>query len=461
MCKLTKTPLTLAVVGFCVVVGSCAPRVIPAPVVTTPRYPEFVRPDVPASAALGTAAQFHDRSWRFLQSGDVRGAEREIALALKASPGFYPAEAMSGYVALARAEPQAALEHFDKVLSEETAYPSALVGRGQALLALNREPEAIESFESALAVNPSLTDLRRRVEVLRFAALEREVAVARRASNEGRLQEAAGAYRTAIERSPNSAFLHRELGLVERSLGNVDQAWEQFRQAFGLDPFDAASVAQMAAIVESRGELDEALRLFDQSLGIEPSATVQAQRNALVARMELARLPAEYQAIGTVSELTRADLAALIGVRLGDRLPSAASGGVVVITDVRGNWAEPWIMAVATADVMPPYDNHTFQPGGAVRRIDLAQAVSRLLPLVSSAEQMATWQKARVTFGDVSGGHLAYPSASAAVAAGVMRRTADQNFEPSRIVTGTEAISAIEVLQTLADREGSRTVRRP
>ena len=53
---------------------------------------------------------------------------------------------------------------------------SALVGQGQALLALNRESDALAAFEAALAANPSLTDLRRRVEVLRFRTVERDLA---------------------------------------------------------------------------------------------------------------------------------------------------------------------------------------------------------------------------------------------------------------------------------------------
>ena len=35
---------------------------------------------------------------------------------------------------------------------------------------------------------------------------------------------------------------------------------------------------------------------------------------------------------------------------------------------MRGNWAAPWIMAVARAGLMEVYPNHTFQPNAIVRR---------------------------------------------------------------------------------------------
>ena len=56
----------------------------------------------------------------------------------------------------------------------------------------------------------------------------------------------------------------------------------------------------------------------------------------------------------------------------------------VVLTDIRGNWAAPWIQAVTRAGVIEAFPNHTFQPNATVRRGDLAQAVSRVLALIGA-----------------------------------------------------------------------------
>src|SRR5204862_4496611 len=128
------------------------------------------------------AAGDEERGWAFLQSGDLNDAEREFVAAMRTAPAFYPAETSLGYVALARKDAKAALPHFDRALELNPAGDAAtFVGRGQALLALNREPDALAAFDSAIAADPSLSDLRRRVEVLRFRGVEQGIAQARQA----------------------------------------------------------------------------------------------------------------------------------------------------------------------------------------------------------------------------------------------------------------------------------------
>ena len=154
--------------------SACAPKVVTAPAVITPKFPEFARPVVPPSFASSPAAENASRGWTFLQAGDLKAAEREFAAALKTLPTFYPAETSLGYVEVARKDAKAALAHFDRALEINPPHTdlSALLGRAQVLLSLNRETEALAAFEAALAADPSQTDLARRVEVMEKTAAE-------------------------------------------------------------------------------------------------------------------------------------------------------------------------------------------------------------------------------------------------------------------------------------------------
>jgi tetratricopeptide (TPR) repeat protein len=453
----------LAVSGLVAVLASsaaCAPRLAPAPVVTTPRFPEFTLPPVPQAFVNTPAAVFHDRSWRFFQSGDLIGADREAASALSVAPKFYPADAVAGYVALARGDARNALSRFDAAVKAESTYVSALVGRGQALVSLDREAEAVAAFEAALAVDGSLGDLRRRVEVLRFRAVERNLTAARAAARAGRADEAITAYREALASSPDSAFLHRELAQVERQRGDTERALEHYRRAIALDPDDAMSHGEVGAILEERSEFEAALAEYERAIALDPAGDARARRDRLRTRIELARLPEQYRAITAAPEVTRADLAALIGVGLDGILQAGTDKLAVVITDVRANWAEPWIMAVARAGVLEPFANHTFQPAAVIRRQELAQAVSRLLARISLPPDRRSWQNAKVTFPDLSASHLSFPDASAAVASGVMTIGPSGEFDPSRVVSGAEAMAAVAKLQALAG-PAARGDRRP
>ena len=442
----------LLVVLVCV--SACAPKTVPAPVVTAPKFPDYIRPAVPSAFDNSLAAESASRGWAFLQAGELKTAEREFAAALKAAPAFYPAETSLGWVELARKDAKAALPHFDRALELNPQHGdvSAHIGRGQALLELNRVADAIGAFEAAVAADPSQTDLARRVEVLKFRNVEQGLARARDAANAGRFEEAAQAYMTAIASSPDSPFLYRELAAIERRRGDADAALEHYRKAIALDPSDAKSVAQTGEILESRGDFEAAAKAYADALAIEPNAGVEARLEAIHARTALALLPAEYRAIEQAPQITRADLAALIGVRLGPLLQAVRRADAALITDVRNNWAATWIMAVARAGVMEPFANHAFQPRGVVRRVDLAQAAARLLPAVAARNpgKVKGWETARLKFSDLAAGHLAYPAASMAVAAGIMSTGPGGSFQPSRPVTGVEAVEAIAKIEELS-----------
>ena len=441
---------------------ACASKVIPAPVVDAPKYPEFVAPAVPASA-IGAAAVSEDRGWRFLQAGDLKNAAREFDAALKAAPDFYPAEASLGYVELAGKDPKAALAHFERALVAQPADVSALIGRGQALVALNRESDAVAAFEAAVAVDPSMADVQRRIDVLKFRASEQDVARARQAARAGKLDEAIAGYTRAITSSPDSAFLYRELAVVERQKGDPNRALEHFRRAIALEAADAKSLVQIGEILESRGEFAAAEKSYADAQALEPNDALEAKIDAVRARVELARMPEEYRAIEQAAQITRADLAALIGVRLASLVQSIAARrhDDVLITDVRNNWASAWIMAVARAGVMEPLPNHTFQPRTIVRRVDLAQAASLLLSRIAAADppRAKAWDAARAKFTDLVPGHLAYPAASMTVAAGVIKIAADNSFEPTKPVSGEEALAAIARIAALAGPEKSKGER--
>jgi len=449
--------LPLTALALAAAIG-CAPKMVPAPTVVTPKFPEFVAPSVPPALAGTHAAESQDRGWRFLQVGDLKQAEREFSTALQLAPAFFPAESGLGYVELARKDPKSALPHFERVLEGQAKDVSALVGRGQALVGLGRESEAVKAFQAALALEPGMVDVARRVEVLKFRLVEQEIAHARQAARNGKPEEAVAAYKTALDASPDSPVLYRELGGAERQAGDAQHALEHFRRAVELDPTDAKSLAQIGELLEARGDFDGASRAYIESVALEPNPAVDARLEAVRAKIELSRLPEEYRAIPQDAQITRGDLAALIGVRLAPLIQGGRRRDAALITDVRTHWAATWIMAVARDGVMEPFPNHTFQPRAVIHRTDLAQAVSRLLAHVAAANpaQAKAWQSARLSFPDLSSGHLAYPAASEAVAAGVMKTGENGAFMPGRVVSGEEAVAAIDRLEALSRPAGSK-----
>ncbi|HEX8030208.1 MAG TPA: S-layer homology domain-containing protein [Vicinamibacterales bacterium] len=430
-----------------VFVSACAPKAPPA-VAGAPKHPDFIFPASPEGTTIPLASQV-ERGWQYLQADDFRNAEREFTSILKQQSAFHPAETAMAYLALARSNEKDAMARFDRVLQADATYVPALVGRGQVLLELDRNADALASFEAALAKDPSLTNVRSRVDVLRFRATQELLARAKTATDARRWDEATAVYRQAITASPDSSFLYRDLAAVEQKAGQTASALEHYRKAVDLDSSDARSLAAIGAILDGQGDVIGALSAYERAHAIDPSEAPDTVLARLRTAAAAAKLPAEYRAIPSGASVTRADIAALVGVRL-EPLLARAKPRQAIITDVRGHWAQSWITPVVRSGVMDTLANYEFEPKRLVRRGELAATVSRLLTLVAAVkpEQAKRWQGARVAINDVASTHLSYPAVSVAVASGVMSLSGG-NFELLKGVTGAEAMDIIGRIEAL------------
>lgn len=440
-----------AVALVALLAAACAARVAPPPRVDTPRYPDFVYPDVPADLRAGELAVDQDAAWQWLQSGAPRTAERAFQAVLDRSAAFYPAEAGLGFVELATGDYQRALARFDRALARHDRYAPALAGRGEALMGLGRDRDALDSFNAALAVDGSLDSPRRRVEVLQFRVLQANLADARRAVEAGRYDAAIAAYRQAIAASPESGFLHRELGVAYRRRGDPGSALDELQQAVEIDPDDPAAWRELGSLLENGQDLNAALAAYAAAARLDSDPELDAHVARLRASLALARLPPEYQRVPGAQTLTRGELAALIGVRFESLLTGLETRSLEVVTDTRGHWAAPWIFEVTRLGILEAYPNHTFQPRGEVRRGDLAQAVSRILALSAERDPALArrWPSRQTPIADVPRNNLNYPAVSLAVSSGVMALLDDGRFQLTRPVSGAEAVAVIDRLARL------------
>ena len=368
-------------------VSACAPKLAPVPVVTAPKFPEFIAAVGAAGAVRQPPAGISEsRGWAFLQAGDLRERRARVRRGAEGGAGVLSGRDVAR---LRRAGAQGREGGAGALRSRARAQPAAegCLGAGRprpgAARRSNREADALAAFEAALAVDPSLTDLARRVEVLQVPRRSSRAlrARARRRGPAGSTRRSQ-AYTAAIASSPDSAFLYRELAGVERQKGSNDARARALPQGGrrSIRP-TPASLAQIGEMLEARGDFEGAAKAYSDVAGDRAERRPsQARLEAVRARAALARLPAEYRAIEQAPQITRARAG---GARSASGSAPLLQNGqratAALITDVRNNWAAPWIMAVARAGVMEPFANHAFQPRTVVRRIDLAQAVARLL----------------------------------------------------------------------------------
>jgi hypothetical protein len=206
----------------------------------------------------------------------------------------------------------------------------------------------------------------------------------------------------------------------------------------------------LGELLEERDDPVAALAAFEAARAVDGTAVPAATLARLRDRVAALKLPPPYREIPTAARVTRADVAALVGVRLVSLVARAATRQVV-ITDVRGHWAEAWITEVVRAGIMDTLPNYAFDPGTEVRRGELARTVSRILALIAGVRPGVSkkWDGARIAVSDVAPDHLSYPAVSMAVAAGVMSLEAGA-FRLLDPVSGADAIAVIGRLEALA-----------
>jgi S-layer homology domain len=200
---------------------------------------------------------------------------------------------------------------------------------------------------------------------------------------------------------------------------------------------------RLAELAEQGGDHERALDVYRRVLQADPQdeEALAAARHVREG-IEAEQMPEEYRRIIDAATISRADLAALMMVKV-RRLAQAPLGPGRVAIDISGSWARDHIIRALALDLVSVYPNHTFQPGAMVRRGDLARAVARALDLL----QYPTAAAPRLT--DMSANNALYYPAARTVSAGLMDLTEEGAFVPWRPVSGREATDVIEGLVRL------------
>ena len=202
-------------------------------------------------------------------------------------PGIAPAESVELHKAIARSyaatQPAVAAEHLRKAAA---AAPRSLRVRtelGNAFFALGRLDDAIGQCRTAVEIDP------------RSAEAHFGLGIALAAN--GRLDDAIGHFQRAVELDPALADARNNFGAALVARGRIDDAISQYRRALAIRPDYAEAHNNLAAALASRGQLDEAMAHYRRALEIEPDY-LAAHYNlglALAGRGRFAEAIAHYQ----------------------------------------------------------------------------------------------------------------------------------------------------------------------
>jgi tetratricopeptide (TPR) repeat protein len=401
---------------------------------------EYVFPTSAPGELTAKETERLEKAWLAVRAGDAARAERELQRLLRDRPGLAAAETALAYARLRAGRLDEARRLFEAVLARREDYVPALVGAASAARRAGRGDEALQLLRRAETAAPRDAAIRRRLAEVRLQLTEQRLAQGREALAAGDRAEAERIYRAALEDAPEVAGLRLELADLLSGQGDRAGAIAVLEADTGDDRQVLGRLAELQAAGQ---DLDRALETYRRILARDPRDEEALRRSAEVReQIELLRMPEEYRRIASAPTITRADLAALLAVKV-SALSRVPQGTPPVAVDISGSWAREHILKALAYDAMTVYPNHTFQPGAIVRRGDVARAVQRVLDLLGHPADAAP------ALTDMSRGNLNYYPAARAVAAGLMDLTPAGAFEAWRPVSGAEASRIFDALVRL------------
>lgn len=408
-----------------------------------PRLPEgqdFVY-TAPAPGELPAAdAATLQIAWREVLAGDTKSAVKRYEKLLRRHPGSPAARTGLAYARLRAGESGPAQAAFLAVLEKRPEHVPALVGMGSVAIRNGDMDGAVALYRRAAAVAPDDPVVRKRMASLKLQLTDRRMSEAQAALERKDEGAAATAYRRALEVAP-------ELTGVRLALAELLASRDERPAAIELLEADLSGerqvLLQLGRLLEDEKEYQRALDVYTRVLAHGPGdEDARAGQRRAREGVEALAMPAEYQAIPESTRVSRADLAALMAVRV-PALRRAGAGEPRVAVDISSSWARDQIARVLALGLMDVYPNHTFQPGAIVRRVDLARAAARALDLLR-------WPPgAAPTPADMSRAHLDFDVVERVLGAGLMGLSAEGAFEPWRPVTGRETIDVVDAVARL------------
>lgn len=417
--------------------AACAKR----PVVPIPEAEDYLFP-APAKGELSADESRGLRTaWEEVMAADSRSALRRLDKLRARAPGRPSLDTAAAYAMLRAGRAAEAQAGFERVLAASPAYVPALVGGGSAALRRGDASAALDLYKLAQSVAPADALVRKRLASLKLQVADRHIARAEEALSAGDLEAASREYEGAIAAAPEVAGLRLSLADVRLKQSDPEGAIA----ALSSDPTGDRQVRlRLGGVYLQQGDFARAEGLYVALLARDPSdAAARAGLLAVRDSREAATMPEEYRRIPDSPRVTRADLAALMMVRI-KGLRRAPPGEPQVAVDISGSWAREQIASALAMDVLDVYPNHTFQPGATVRRVDMARAAARVLEMVG-------WPRAAAPEPtDMTSAHLDFDAVERVLGAGVMGLTPAGAFEPWRPVSGREALEVVDSLARLA-----------
>jgi len=386
-------------------------------------------------------------AWMALRAGDAVASEQSLSLASATARSSGGGQSVLGFLSLARGATAEARTRFQQALVVAPDYAVALYGLGFLAEAQGNRTAGQDWYRRAVEVDPSLSAAAVRLQVLELEQAQGLIIEGELAEARGDSAAALGAYGAANAMAPNVLEPYMRIAEIRRAEGDLEGAIRTLRAARDQIGDVRVVLEPLGHLLQENGSHAEAYDVFQALEEVAPGDPgVRAMVSSARELYFTTSLPEPYRQLEEKPEIVRADLAALIAIRmpnLGDRVSDPRTG--VIMSDIDDTWAEPYIRQIVEWNIMRAFQNHAFRPDLVVKRQMFAEVAYRVLEMLG-----ATDNAPRARLGDVASEHYLYDQIGVVVGYDILRLGPRNSFGILEPVSGAEAVAAVQRLVRIA-----------
>lgn len=230
-----------------------------------------------------------------------------------------------------------------------------------------------------------------------------------------------------------------------REKGKFERALSYYQEVIGGEDAGDDVIGEAAAIYEEREEYDEALILYQKLLERNPDDVELANRVNRIRRLLYeSSLPAKVKGIFFKQDITREDLAVLIGHYFKDQIGMPASP--VIVSDIPDSSSREYVIKVCSTGIMKLAPDHSFDLHEKVSRADFSNVLQRLIRYLESKgfRVNLTARQELVIPKDIPRKHQSFSTILMLINLGIMELDEEGRFHPAYPVKPDQALSAIK-----------------
>jgi len=403
-----------------------------------------VLPNLPAlSNETSYLDPAYKEAWENLKKGDYKLAMENFQKSTIEDEKLFTGYA---YVFLLQKKPKLALDNFNKALKIAPDNLQANIGLGLTYELTEDYKKAFEIYSQLLLKFPENTFIKNKYDDIKKEKTEEYLSKAEEVYDSD--PDYIKFLKEALYYSPELIEVKINIADFYEKNGEENSATKYYELILNDHPDNIKILTNLGKLYEKLERIEEAVVIYKKLSEIEPdNISFSNKINDLKVKFFDNNLPPKFKDIFFKSELTKEDLAALIGFYFSKYIDSNDIK-VKIITDIEKSYARQEIIKVCALNIMNVRPDHRFSRKIIITRAHFAKVITRLIEYLRKSLYLISLKPKSDTEiiepNDISPVHKDYKLVKELLNSNIMKLDANDNFNQSSNIVPAKAISSLK-----------------